>query len=113
MRSVAHRIRSDNRIAPTVFAYGVNVPGLEWYLSRLIHISKDRADDLLPMTVAQRARLVSAPRECVELAPPGQPVFGVVKLRQVSSNWPTNTWQLVATAGTFALIQRMEVGSPH
>ncbi|HOB99526.1 MAG TPA: hypothetical protein PKM43_12350 [Verrucomicrobiota bacterium] len=108
MRSLAQRIRSETGNEPMVFVYGVNVPGLDWYLSRLIHVSGDRVDHLLPATPAQQARLLSSPAQCSTLAPPGQPVFGVVKLTKVGSDWPTNTWRVVATAGSFALIQRME-----
>lgn len=108
MRSLAQRILADTHTEPTVFAYGVNVPGLEWYLSRPIYISKDQADRLVPMTDAQQARLVSSPQQCAGLAAPGMPLFGVVKLRQVGSQWPTNTWELAGTAGSFGLIKRKE-----
>ena len=111
MRCLAQRIRSETGDEPMVFVYGVNVPGLEWYLSRLIHVSEDRVDHLLPPTPAQQARLLSSPGQCSTLAPPGRPVFGVVKLTKVGSDWPTNAWRVVATAGSFALIQRME-GNP-
>jgi 4-amino-4-deoxy-L-arabinose transferase-like glycosyltransferase len=111
MRSLAQRIGNHRGSMPTVFVYGVNVPGLEWYLRQLVYISKDRADDLLPMTAVQQARLVSSPQQCADLPALGRPVFGVVKLSKVGSDWPTNTWRLVATAGRFALIQRIEVDS--
>ena len=111
MRSLAQRIRSGTAAEPLVFVYGVNVPGLDWYLSRLIHVSEDRVDHLLPPTPAQQARLLSSPGQCSTLAPPGQQVFGVVQLRKVGLDWPTNTWRVVATAGSSALIQRMEVAA--
>lgn len=108
MRDFARRIQTDQATVPIVFAYGVNAPGLEFYLGRLIHISKGQLDDFHPPTDEQKARMLSSPADCASLAPSGESLYGVIKINRLGRDFSTNTWRLVDSAGSFALIQKRE-----
>ena len=102
MRSLAGHLQTGS---PIVFQYGVNAPGLEFYLNRLVYISKGQMDHLVPATQAQAERLLDSPEQCALLARRGPPVLGVVKFQHLGRDFPTNTWRLIEKTGDFALIQ--------
>jgi hypothetical protein len=110
MTQFARRIQNAGSTPAAVFVYKANVPGLEFYLGRPVYTIRSPAKDLLPMTPEQRARVISSSADCAALAPPGQPVFGVVKRRAVGTDFSTNTWEMVEATDRYALIQRKETG---
>ena len=105
MRRLARRVQSGPAV---VFEYGVNAPGLEFYLDRFVYISRGQVDHLLSESEAERKRLLDSPQQCAELAHSGWPVLGVVKRNHVGRDFPTNSWRVIDKAGDFALIQAAE-----
>lgn len=107
MRGLASHLRTGS---PIVFQYGVNAPGLEFYLNRLVYVSKGQMDHLLPVSQAQAERALDSPEQCARLGRPGQPVLGVVKVHHLARDFPTNSWRVIEKSGDFALIQASALG---
>lgn len=109
MKTLAEAILADDLDA-TVFAYNANVPGLAFYLRQTIAVSNDEADDVLRATSEARPVLKS-PADCEKLRIKDEEVYGVTLRKNVTRNFPPEKWQVVKTAGDYALI-RLISGRP-
>jgi 4-amino-4-deoxy-L-arabinose transferase-like glycosyltransferase len=108
VRTLAAHIRSIDAANPVVFTYGVNAPGLEFYLRRTLPLMKTQADDFIPHSPGLTARLLAMPEDTASLRQPGQPLLGLVRSDRLATEFPEDEWAVVDRAGGLALVRLRE-----
>jgi 4-amino-4-deoxy-L-arabinose transferase-like glycosyltransferase len=86
--------------------------GLEFYLGRLVSVTREQADIVLPPTLEQQCRLLSTEgfREARILPKPGEPpVFAVVRRHRAAASFSPERWLTVGAAGDFILLRSQPV----
>lgn len=86
-----------------VFADGVRAHGVEFYLRKLIHITENEADIVLPMNAEQRARAVKDGENCAELFK-SRPAYGVIRSKSFKRKYAPLGWKILDQSGDFVLV---------
>jgi len=88
----------------TIFACEVRAHGWEFYLQRVVHMTADDADIVLPLTPEQEARVISSPKRCEEEMLSKSPAYGLVREERFARSFEAEKWEVIGQAGDFLLI---------
>ncbi len=87
-----------------LFACGTRTEGLAFYAGRLINITLNEADCVLPPTAAQGARLYPSAAACLASLSHGRPAHGIVSTSRFEKMFDPRQWRIIAQSGAFSLV---------
>ncbi|MGL5016937.1 MAG: glycosyltransferase family 39 protein [Luteolibacter sp.] len=90
-----------------IFGDGIRAHGVEFYLKKLIHITENEADIVLPMSPEQLARVVNDDENCAELFR-NRPAYGVIRSKSFKRRYAPLGWTILDQSGDFVLVGNTE-----
>ena len=106
VRPLAQKLVELKADRSPLFVWQARAFGICFYLKRLVYCTESESDLVLPQDAAQASRLLKTPDECSRLAPPGQPVYGLVRSGTFAEIFSPQGWKQIQRAGDFVLIER-------
>jgi 4-amino-4-deoxy-L-arabinose transferase-like glycosyltransferase len=87
-----------------IFTCEARAHGFEFYLQRLVRMTRNDVDTVLPRDAAAEARLFWSPDDCAQELANGPLAFGLVRQERFDRSFATGHWQTLGSAGDFLLI---------
>ncbi len=109
VRDLARQVVADPDFpSARVCAVEVRADGLEFYLQRLVSVSREQADLIVPATAEQEQRLFPSTNFASSMIEPGPgtpPVFVLTRQQRVKASFDSSRWQTLGSAGDFVLLK--------
>ncbi|MEQ1860181.1 MAG: glycosyltransferase family 39 protein [Chthoniobacteraceae bacterium] len=93
----------------TIFACGVRVHSLEYYLGAPVTVTRGEADVVLPPMSAQNSRLMDSATACEEAMSRLPVAYGVLREKDAAKYFPPDRWRSLARVGRYLLVAREPV----
>lgn len=107
VRSLAAQIHRQPGVENAmVFTCNVRSHGLEFYLQKLVSVTRSDADIVLPVTSQQQKRLFDSPLHCSQEMTKEKTAYGLIRAADFERYFPAEKWEILAQAGDFLLIGR-------
>lgn len=106
---LVEKMREKKDLAKTeVFACGIRAHGLEFYLGRVVAITRQDLDITLPPSPAQSVQVLTDVKDCLHRYV-REPAFGLMRRNVYNRNFAPAGWKLEDESGDFVLVSNFDL----